>query len=73
MKDRALAEGLALYEASLGPHGYPRHWGEGAEATNFEARTRHDDLQELVERWGDEKHEPGDYVTLVDTRVKDDG
>lgn len=67
-KNRALVEGLTLYEQGLGQHGVPMRLVDGPDATWFSVQTKVDDVQAAIEKWRAEKHEPGAYPVVVDTR-----
>lgn len=73
-RDRALAEGLLLYEASTGPHGVPMR--DALDPDNdgwFEVDEQVDYAQAAIERWRESKRgnaEPGMFPVVIDARKR---
>jgi hypothetical protein len=73
-RDRALAEGLLLFESGTGPHGIPMRYALDPDNDGwFEVDERVDYAQAAIERWRESMHgkaEPGAFPVVVDTRKR---
>lgn len=76
-RDRALAEALIEYEASIGPHGIPWRVALDPESDGWlEVSEQVDYAQAAIEQW-EERHKgqrtPGARLVVRDARVSDAG
>jgi hypothetical protein len=71
VRNRALAEGLILYERGLGPHGIPMSVAtDGELGSAFETETATDHVRAAYEEWHkthpEKTRRPGQFPRLVD-------